>query len=625
MKHAKKALAAMAVALLVTISLGPALMPAEEAEADPWLDPGTEEAIDWWLRVIPGVNTAKGIYDFITRDQGREEVPAGSDEAVKAYARDVDALRSAEQMYNLYGISASFVRADTETWKLTNSYLNRAAEIGAGSLWYEGSQFDADSILEYAGVYDSIGNGNRNIQEILDEAVRVSADLKSVWNSTNYGSSLEIELKWDSAGTGNSTTRLTLDFMTLATATADRNVIYLTKSDTTAAPDTAKTIWAYTTSGSITPIAPGSAPMALSLGANDVSSLQSGFYVLSPGVYGGPFVSGTNTNAAIVKGAVGIIKDTDYGYITALSDTGVTVHWSGNTYSSSNLNFSITGSSTAQTSLNAPLQLVLAYSAFMDQISSLLYEAASSAQVMWTISANAQKSNILLSPFSIIPALSNVGVSPEQSYALYVLALDQLGQYNANYGETLRDGMTKISAQSLDLYCHGSIYSGDGTLIAEDLIFTPYVYVKDWTIYSGTNNTLTQDGMVMIWDTGTTAVGWEGPSSSTSYSSVIMEKGQYFHIDEIHYKGELAPSLKMEVVSIEQIEVFQGVSWHRPDSPAVLSAADLISIILVEAAIILVLLGYITGIRYFYLAAAIIVLLGLFAGEAVAKLILGLI
>ncbi len=621
-KYAKTAFALMSVALLATLTMSPAL--TYEAEAAPWFDEGTEEAIYWWLRVLPVTSQITGVYEYLTLDKNPSPPPAGNDDAVKAYARDVDALRSAEQMYNIYGISASLVRADTETWKLSAAYLNRAAEIGAGSLWYEGAVFDADAILEFASIYESVGNGNRNTQEILDEAVRVSADLKSAWSSTSYGGPLNIEITWDGGSTGACSERLALDFMTLASASADRNIVYLTKTATGDAPDTARTIWAYTTTGSITPIAPGAASMPLSLGANDVGSLPSGFYKLSPGMYGGPFVSAVGENAAPIKGASGIIKDNEYGYITAQGDGEVSVYWKGAVSKSSTLDFKITGSSQTQTSLNAPLGLVSAYAAYMDRLTALLYESASAAQVMWTISAKAHTSNMLLSPSSIIPHLSNMDVSPEQAYALYVLALDQLGQYNAAHGEVLRDGMTKISTQSLDLYCQGSIYAADGTAIAENVIFTPYIYVKDWTLYSGVHNTMTQDGLAMVWDKGETAVGWGGPSTTDTYASLVLDKGAYMSIDEIHYKGELVPSLKLDVVSVEQIDVFKGVDWDRQDPPKVMDASTLIMIILLEAAAIVLLLGYIAGRYELYIVALVIAIIALVASEWVARIALGM-
>ena len=52
-KYAKTAFALMSVALLATLTMSPAL--TYEAEAAPWIDEGTEEAIKWWLRVLPNV------------------------------------------------------------------------------------------------------------------------------------------------------------------------------------------------------------------------------------------------------------------------------------------------------------------------------------------------------------------------------------------------------------------------------------------------------------------------------------------------------------------------------------------------------------------------------------------
>lgn len=622
MTRTKKAMAASAVALLLAVTMSAVMAPTEEAEAGPWIDEGTGEAIDWWLRVIPGVNTVKGIYDFMNSSGGSYETPAGADEAMKAYARNVDALRSAEQMHNLYGISANLVRTDTETWKLTDAFLNRAAEIAAGSLWYEGARFDADATLQFGGIYESIGNGSRNTSEILDEAVRVSANLKHSWDSTEYGGPLNVEMIWDGGTTGTCSDRLLADFFTLAAASSGRNVVYLVKSETSDMSLTSKTVWAYTSTGTITPIAPGSPSMPLALGPNDVSHLPSGLYVLSPGTYGGPFISAVGEAAAPVRGAMGIIRDTHYGY--AIGDGGaITVYWNGVTSGSRTLDLKITGSDDPITAENALFPLVTAYSDYMDRLTQLLFEAAQSAQIMWTISATAHSSNILLSPSSIIPHLKDMDIGAEQSYAMYVMALDQIGQYNSTYGGKLRDGMTRISAQSLDLYCHGSIHAADGMPIAENVIFSPYIYVQDWTIYSGRFNTLTQDGMAMVWDTADTTVGWDGAQSSAGYQSILLKKGMYFVADEIQYKGALVPSVHLDVEEVQQIDIFRGLDWDRPEPPRVLSAEQLIMVIVIELGAIVALLGYAFKIPQLMIAGAIVALLGFVLSGWIARVVLG--
>jgi len=628
-KHRKTAvatLAAMSVLLMLTITAAP-LAAAEEAEADPTvtaglIDDGTTNAIKWWLRVIPGTSSAMGIYDYYNQDNGRTDVGAGDNDAIKAYARNVDAQRSAEQQYNLLMVASDLVRNDAQTWKLTDAYLNRAAEIAAGSVWYEGAKFDADGILEFGGVYDSVSTGNLNTQDVLDRAVTVSVDLRDEWDATNYGGTLQIQLIWDNGGTGNAATTLHVDFCTLAVVSGTDNVVYLSQTVGDDASPENSTIWAYTNAGTITPIAAGSSAIPLTKGANDVSSLPSGFYVLSPGTYGGPFMSSVSENAAPVKGVMGIVCDDSYGYAFVSGDK-IGINWNGTTVDSNTLDFEITGCDEPQNSHGSPAALVRSYGEYYDQLTTLLYEAAESAQVMWTISANTHTSNLLLSPSSLIPHLKNVGVDAEQSYAMYVMALDQIGQYNSAYGGVLKDGMTKISAQSLDLYCHGSIYAPDGTAIAENVIFTPYVYLKDWTIYSGQNNTFGQDGMVMVWDAAVTAVGWTAASTTGNYQSIVVQKGAYFLPDEIIYGGAQVPSLHLDVEEVQRISVFEELDWDRSDAPKVLSASTLIMIIVVELGAIVALIGYIVKMPALIVIGLVVALIGVVASDWIARVALG--
>ncbi len=616
----------MSVLLMLTITAAP-LATAEEAEADPTvtaglIDDGTTDAIKWWLRVIPGTSSAMGIYDYYNQDNGRTDVGAGDSEAIKAYARNVDAQRSAEQQYNLLMVASDLVRGDSQTWKLTDAYLNRAAEIAAGSVWYEGAKFNADGVLEFGGVYDSVSTGNLNTQDVLDRAASVSVDLRDEWDATNYGGQLQIELIWDNGSTGNATTTLHVDFCSLATVTGTDNIVYLSQTVGDDATPENSTIWAYTTSGTITSIAEGSSAIPLTKGANDISSLPSGFYRLSPGTYGGPFMSSVSESAAPVKGVMGIVCDDSYGYAFVSGDK-IGINWDGTTVESSTLDFRITGCDTPQTSHGSPAALVRSYGEYYDQLTALLFEAAESAQVMWTISANTHTSNLLLSPSSLIPHLMNVGVDAEQSYAMYVMALDQIAQYNSSYGGVLKDGMTKISSQSLDLYCHGSIYASDGTAIAENVIFTPYVYLKDWTIYSGQNNTFGQDGMVMVWDAADTAVGWTAASTAGNYQSIVVQKGAYFLPDEIVYDGAQVPSLHLDVEEVQRISVFEELDWDRSDAPKVLSASTLIMIIVIELGAIVALIGYIIRMPALIVIGLVVALIGVVASDWIARVALG--
>ncbi len=625
----KKMNAALLAVMMSTLFLTAAVVPVVEAAPEPvaqsydGLDPGTEEAIDWWLRVIPGVNTVKGIYDFFTRDSGSYDPGAGADNAMKAYARNVDSIRSSEQIYNVYSVASNLVDNDRLTWKLTDAYLNRAAEIGAGSMWYEGASFNPDDILAFAGIYASVGDGNYNTQAVLDRAASAVIDLKGDWNGTEYGGSMSISFIWDEGGTGDCSSALYLDFFSLAEVSAGKNLVYLTAPTGVDVDATSHTIWAYTTTGTITPVTPGSPARPLVLGPNLVDDMESGWYILSPGIYGGPFMPSVSERAAPISGAVGLICDESYGYIRTLSDTTMQVVWGGMQEQTSTFDFRISGGADNIVAQNALAGIVRSYSAYMEQLSSLLHEAAESAQVMWTISATARTSNPLLSPASIIPHLKNVDVGPEQSYAMYVAALDQIGQYNTTYGGLLKSTAAKISAQSLDLYCHGSIHASDGTILADNVIFTPYIYIQDWTIYSGKASTLRQDGLAMVWATADSAAGWVPSPATDSYQALILQKGTYFVADQIIYRGAEVPSLHLDVEEISQMEIFKKVEWTRPEPPKVLSAEQLVMMIVIELGAIIALIGYAFKIPQLIIAGAVVALLGFFLSGWIARVALG--
>lgn len=626
MKQSKlvASLTVVILTLMLTVSAVPMALAVEEDDQQieataGIIDDGTVGAIKWWLRVLPVTSSIMGIYDYYSPND-RFDIPAGSGDTIKEFARDVDAQRSAEQQYNLLMVASDLVRNDTQTWKLTDAYLNRAAEIAAGTLWYSGATFDGDGILEYAGVYDAIANGNLNTQDVLDRAVKVSVDLRDDWDSTNYGQALNIRLIWDGGNTGNATSALYADFCTLVTATSDANIVYLTQSGDEFTTAENSTIWAYTNSGSLTPLA-GGTTISLAKGANDVSALPSGFYRLTPGTYGGPFLQSVSANAAPTKGVMGIVCDESYGYVMSDGDN-VKIWWNDTLTTSATLDYEITGCSNPQTSHGSPFALVNSYAAYMDQLTDLLYESTNAAQTMWTISAQVNTSNILLSPSALIPHLANVGITPEQSYAMYVLALDQISQYNANYGSILKDGMTKISAQSLDLYCHGSVYAADGTVLADNVIFTPYIYLKDWSIFSGRNNTFSQDGIIMIWDTADSAADWTIPSA-TGYDTLVVTKGAYILPDEIYYGGEEVSSVHLDVKEIQRIAAFEDLDFERADTPKVLDASTLIMIIIIELGLIIGLLGYIIRTPAMIGIGFIVIVVGAVASKFIAALLLG--
>ena len=265
------------------------------------------------------------------------------------------------------------------------------------------------------------------------------------------------------------------------------------------------------------------------------------------------------------------------------------------------------------------------YAGQMDVFADCVYKAAVAGQTMWMISANAGEANILLSPSSVSPDLVGIGIDANQSYAMYVSALSQMSAYYGAYGEQLKAGEVKISSESLDLYCHGSIYDADGVEIASDVVFTPYVYVSNMAVTSGTN-TFSQDGVIMIWDWGTGGLsGWDA-SDAESHNVVVMPKGASFVADEIVYHGEAAQSVQLTVKEIQRTEGLQDIVRNSIEDPE--SAGDwsvLAVLIMVELAAIFAIAGYAFRVPVLYILAAVSAAVGLLAGDWVLDLLVGVL
>ncbi|MFA6710826.1 MAG: hypothetical protein WCR83_05855, partial [Candidatus Methanomethylophilaceae archaeon] len=112
-----------------------------------------------------------------------------------------------------------------------------------------------------------------------------------------------------------------------------------------------------------------------------------------------------------------------------------------------------------------------------------------------------------------------------------------------------------ISVESLKLYCYGTLYNADGTVLAANVIFTPYMYIKDMTVSTTGYNVFEQSAMTMVWDTAASSLsGWE--NTGTERTVVLMEKGTYFTASSIQYNNNAVDSVDLKVKKIVTTGVF---------------------------------------------------------------------
>jgi len=640
-KHVNRLLAVAITALMLTLVAIPFIESEQQTESQyedtlglSWYD--VKRAI-----ASPFDGTAKinrAIADWITGKPLTND--AGLPEEIKEFARQNEMVSVQEKVGLVSRLGASLIDNDRQVLSLSRMHMNRAAEITAGMMWYEGNVFKSDSILEFSGIMSLLGMTNHNTQQAMDWAYDQSANRVSAWkDADNWATGLEIKFVWNGGSTANASSNINLDFATIMYAGAGNasngpNLFYLDTTSMAGNPTSPmnNSVYNFGAGGMFTYAETGGQFPVAGNTATDVSGWPTGWYWASPGTYAGPFLSSTTAGRiAETEGGVVIDVDGTIGYITV--DGGGTLHitYNGTTKESEYLDYSISTDGTTKTTTdvleesNIISNMIRAYSDYYGEILSVQFEAANYALTMWTISAQARQSNILLSPSSVIPQLENMDVDAIQAYAIYVSALEQIAEYYNNNGEILKAADIKISEKSMQLYCFGSIYNPDGSVIAKNVIFTPYVYVNNMTISKFGYNTFSQAGSVMIWDTeASTASEWDGTSTNNA-ELIVVDKGVYFESPEIYYQHKLVQNtITLEVRTIRATDIFSNWTPILPDTPKMLNATTLIMIIFSEMGVIIALLGWKFGSPMLIVIGIVVIALGVFLSPLMTRLFLNL-
>lgn len=623
--HAIAALAA--VVLMMSIAAVPASV--SDASDDVVTDGLMDSIIDSTaIQVLVGMGTTWSWGSDILEILGFGKVsppPAGSSDDIKDFAKEISMSNTTDAISVLVGTSSILVDNNSQTWALAQSHLNRVSEISAGSLWESGAAYDPARVLQGGAVYSVIANGMWNTSYALDYGLsELSAGMLKYWSEQDWASGIDASFVW-TGGSMPAGTSLTINLTPIVMADQDNGRVYLSSSS---AQYESITVWS-DVGGTISSL-DGIVQRSISPGINVIESLPDGFYTLSQGMWAGQFLpyavtSDSQDHAAVAGGAV--ISDGDSIAFVTFSDGSVRIRTqssgSWHTVDSDSLKIRFSSGSSYDADITDIIEVYAEQIAVMQDC---IVKAAVAGQTMWTISAMAGSANILLSPSSISPDLTNLGFDANQSFALYVSALSQISSYYASYGEVLSAGQVKISAESLEMYCHGTIHAMDGSVIAENAIFTPYSNIENMIVSRGNVTTFGSSGTVMVWATGVPGLAGFDASTTEMHTAVVMPEGSYFVADEISYRGESVSSVKLTVKEISRTDTLQSIVRDDISSPKVLSADVLVAVILVELAIILGLIG-VTFFRspVLIVVAIIIAAVGIFFPEIVARLLTELI
>lgn len=633
----------MAAALVIT----PILALSDSSAAD------TEENVDYsgltpWDNVnqvlakpffaLGSFYTAVGM--LIGGDGNSAEI--SDPDTVTEYAQMVKSESVIKMINVVSSLSSKLVLNDRETWALTESYVNRMAEISASTLWNEDADVnlqDPNAVLTYAGIYGLISGGNGNTQSALDWGMYHSMDelITLYSNSQQLYKDISAGFVWNGHTDDYRTNQhMMLDFETVCQVTSSSyntvylDLDYLSNLDiSTGSTDSAGQI--YSDGGAICSLESTewtAVSGQLSLKTLIDAGFKSGWYQLQEGhTYAGPFYPSMNGNSAPCNGGTVLMFGSDVGFITVQdgalhmdynSQGDVDIGYLSVSYDYGSQKLYTGGEAGGKSYYQSKgsedtllKELITAYSLYYAQLYERLSSASSAAHLMWRIQGEARSSNIFLSPSSVLPQIKELGYDEDTAYILYRVALDESAQWYDTYGKVFQDGQLTISEESLKVKFTGSVYDRNGTEVSVgDTSFIPVVYLKDYVLTEGHNEFSEGAGILIGVQTG---------------SIYHLTSGSYFTVDDggITYDGEATDSVTLHVKSVEEIGIHNLNKPQDPEVPQTYEGNVLFMIIIVEFAIIIGLLGVIVRNPIVIIVALVIAVLGIVFSPAIADLVLG--
>jgi hypothetical protein len=582
--------AAIALAVVVALSSAGviALMDddrtADESSAA-WSFTGFHIDVPGWVH---------GAAEFLGYSHGEPDVPAGDDTAVKAAMRLTAMTYTAADTEIWAGSSAVLVDNNAQTLQFVKSYADRAAEIAAGSDWTSGATYDPEAVLADAGILRMIGSSQYNTDYGLYYGISQMADRASdQWAGKEAYGDIRQEIAWSGGSTGLTHGSVMLYFTSIVDASVGHARVWYGDDGTGAWHEP---IWAFADGCTMT--ADDGTVYNLVKGAN-TPSMKAGWYTLSTGIYAGSFQPSPDTeHSASVSGGAAIVSGSDCGYASVGSGGAITVRWGDMSYRTEYIRYHYSdGSQNASTdslAQDALANLLSKYHAQTAAYAEIISSASAAGQVMWMLSSAAQSSNILLSPSSNSTRLSGMGIDVNQSYAVAVSALSQTSDWYSTYGSQLTAAETRISSESLKLYCFGDVYDQNGDVLYSNVVFTPYTYNTTINIYGdGKPTAWPMDGIAMVWTApGDVAdIGQFNASEPASHAVVVMPKGSSMVCKQIMYGHSLVSSVTLHATEIQKSAELASVFLDDVEPPKVLSAETLVMIIVLEAAAIIAVIG----------------------------------
>lgn len=533
--------------------------------------------------------------------------PAGDQDEIEKQIRS----HEAELVYTILNsnkeLLTNSISGYADIWKFSNTYWMRQSEIAATEYWTLGSVYDSTDIYLRSGLGENLAKLFANIESGPDATFSLLNDRLTVWSKEAGYGSMKVVVMYGST-----------ELMGTSMDIKIRNAINVTSTDGDKAYLDNRELWV--TGGSAKIWAEDGTQYTLQNGYNDLSALglKPGVYEFQTGrVYAGSVSPSLASDAANVYASAVLVKDNEYN-IAVYNNSRITV-------GSSNYDSLIIKIATGDGTYSSVVDLMPILSELNSMIGSAedtLTKSHVASQAVWKVFDTTKEANILLSPSSLVPD-NSVAVSADEMYMLTISYLQQVyDMYKRTNGNISQTGFM-ISADSLDLLVRGDVLDANGTVLYENVAFTPYVWLNSLALTIGSVS-VDQSGTAAVWGECSDLRSWTG--SDEAPRLVQLTPGYSFNVKQIMKAQTVVDSYTVGIKEVQK--------WHDivitpgPDPlkmPKVLDAGTLMAIIFIEAAAIMACLWVITDQWIFLIPAAILLVIGLIGGDWVARTIAGML
>lgn len=587
-----KVMAALCVAII--LSAGCFVTTADNNQE---VQPADAELITIFFLVLSGIAVGYILGTELKKliDNDVKNSPTGTDQILRLNQADAVTVN----LHNTLSHDAAYARDEPALVAFTSSYFQRMGELAAAENWKAGATMDYDKILEASRAYEEYNTFMLNRENIINTLFEPIKSLPKTLKASSTYSSMTVSLTAGADYTAvNSATGNYCMGMKPALG-ADECYIYN--------GGTTKSGFIYTTAP--TTITGQGKTYTTQAGYNSTGEWPAGVYKVAPGglVMGSIMPTRGAAHGSVYPACV-LQADDKLIYVMDYGAGGRVATYNGTDATISSIGYKITTDGQTRTAdLTPGLDYIKTLSDASVRIFSDTLNAATAA---WQVYNTAGKASIFVSPSMLMPNLENMGLTSEQSYLVYMAALQQMSDYYKTATDNFDVSKVFISEDSLDLICHGTIYSDQSKTIprVQDAYFTPLCYLRDQGLIIGQDTVFLQDGLAMVWER-------QPDGQMTGKGLVVLENGATMVLDSMDYRGQHmdhpGDTLVLKVKSLPDMEKYKVISPPKPPEPP--KDYSLIRLVLIVVGIVALAYGAIAG-RPEFLIGGVLALLFAFLG-----------